>query len=82
MERAGLEEWKAFLCLKVLQALQYPTKIHSSLDEGDRESQEEDEADSDGGHVEEQVNQFFAELDIGQDKQKRRLMGEGTRVCE
>ena len=46
-------------------------------EEGDEEIRTQDDED-----VEEQVDKFFAELDIDQERQKRRLKSDGTRVSE
>ena len=51
----------------------------SSLEELE-EGGEGEESEGDEDDVEEQVDQFFAELDIDQERQRRRLKSEGIRV--
>ena len=47
-----------------------------TVEGGDGEGDDSEEDD-----VEEQVDRFFAELDLDHDRQRRRLLGEGVRVC-
>ena len=45
------------------------------------DEEEEEEEDGEGDDVSVQVNKFFAELDIDQSRQRKRLLTEGVRVC-
>lgn len=48
------------------------------VDVGHGEGNDEDEGDADD--VEEQVDKFFAELDIDQDRQRKRIRSAGVKV--
>ena len=47
------------------------------VEKGSKSDEEEEEEDED---VEQHVDRFFAELDVDQERQRRRLKADGTKV--